>query len=413
MIWLLIGYMWLFIHRPFEVWPWMAAYRPERVFMILTIICWSISAPKLPRWNRLHGYFALFVLAMIASMLLSPYQAASLRTTQDYLKLVVFYILVVTTARDGRSLRVLLLGFVFAMTLFVAHSLREFYLGRAFYLQGISRLRSVNVTFGDQNYFSGLIVMSLPFAYVFWRGWSGRLKRSAVLGYVSLSVWCIIKSGSRMGFCGLLLGICLAVLTSPTRWRLLALAPLVLIGAWMFLPEANQDRYLSLIRNSSEDSRASDVKDYRYWGFRWGLELCAQRPLLGHGPGATRLAHSSGRPGHNTYGEVLGELGLVGTVAFGLIFLGVAQNFLEARRIVRRYDLRGDLFAWHAVAATSAAFLLTAFVSWGLHFLWYFVWLWFGAFQAVALHCLKEQADASEEAEAFSLANESSQPALT
>ncbi len=23
MIWLLGGYMWLFIHRPFEVWPWL------------------------------------------------------------------------------------------------------------------------------------------------------------------------------------------------------------------------------------------------------------------------------------------------------------------------------------------------------------------------------------------------------
>ena len=26
MIYLLIGYMWLFVHRPFEVWPWLGAW---------------------------------------------------------------------------------------------------------------------------------------------------------------------------------------------------------------------------------------------------------------------------------------------------------------------------------------------------------------------------------------------------
>ena len=30
MIWMLGGYMWLFVHRPFEVWPWLGDLQIER-----------------------------------------------------------------------------------------------------------------------------------------------------------------------------------------------------------------------------------------------------------------------------------------------------------------------------------------------------------------------------------------------
>ena len=40
MIWLLGGYMWLFIHRPFKVWPWLGELRVERVYMLVTIFYW-------------------------------------------------------------------------------------------------------------------------------------------------------------------------------------------------------------------------------------------------------------------------------------------------------------------------------------------------------------------------------------
>ena len=35
MRWLLIGYMFLFIDRPFEVWPWLGDLHVERVYMLL------------------------------------------------------------------------------------------------------------------------------------------------------------------------------------------------------------------------------------------------------------------------------------------------------------------------------------------------------------------------------------------
>ena len=64
MRWLLIGYMFLFIDRPFEVWPWLGDMHIERIYMLLTIIAWTVYPYK--RWisNPQHAAYAGFALAV-------------------------------------------------------------------------------------------------------------------------------------------------------------------------------------------------------------------------------------------------------------------------------------------------------------------------------------------------------------
>ena len=127
MIWLLGGYMWLFIHRPFEVWPWIGEYRVERVYMIVMIVCWAAFANKSWIKNRLNtGVFCL-AMAILASNLMSPYsEFMSSEMVQDWFKVLVFYILVVTSIRDERDLRRLVVMFLVATGLYLCHSYREF-----------------------------------------------------------------------------------------------------------------------------------------------------------------------------------------------------------------------------------------------------------------------------------------------
>ena len=42
MRWLLIGYMFLFIDRPFEVWPWLGDLHVERIYMLFTLAIWAV-----------------------------------------------------------------------------------------------------------------------------------------------------------------------------------------------------------------------------------------------------------------------------------------------------------------------------------------------------------------------------------
>jgi hypothetical protein len=54
MIWLLGGYMWLFVHRPFEVWPSLGALQIERGYMLIMMIAWVVTPGKGFMPNRIH-----------------------------------------------------------------------------------------------------------------------------------------------------------------------------------------------------------------------------------------------------------------------------------------------------------------------------------------------------------------------
>jgi hypothetical protein len=392
MIWLLIGYMWLFIHRPFEIWPVLATVRLERIYMLVTITYWTVSGASIPSGNRLHRYFTAFILVLITSWTLSPYPDAGTATVENYLKFGVFYILLVTSVRESQSLRTILVGHFFIVTLLMAHSLREYFFNsRHHFTQGIVRLVPVGQSF-DYNDLAGFIVSSLPLTWVLWRAWSTRWRRAVILGHVGMATWCIMLTGSRMGLVGLVLASVLACLSSSNRWRLLAMYPVLAAAFWMILPEDRKSRYLTLVDSSAGSSEAaSSAGSLRYAGFEKSLPLFAERPLLGFGPMGFRAM--KGVMPHNLYGQLLAELGVAGAVTFGLILLGTAQNALEARRIVRGASPIGDPLAWNTVVATSAAFLLLAIMAWGFNFLFWHIWLWLGGFQVVALRLLNEHAE--------------------
>jgi hypothetical protein len=147
MIWLLGGYMWLFIHRPFEVWPVLGDYRIERVYMLLTLTAWATAADKSWTSNRLTLGFVALIVVVLLSWQFSPYSDVGTQTVEEYLKLVVFGVLIMSTIRDEDSLRKLVLLYLIAMGLYMTHSLWEFYNGRHVYRMGIARMVGVDATF--------------------------------------------------------------------------------------------------------------------------------------------------------------------------------------------------------------------------------------------------------------------------
>ena len=95
MIWLLIGYMVLFIHRPFEIWPWLGDIKLERVYMIITLVAALASGRMRPNLSIIHFAVALFGGSIVLSCVLSDW--ASEKVVQDtvinWLKIVIFYLL--------------------------------------------------------------------------------------------------------------------------------------------------------------------------------------------------------------------------------------------------------------------------------------------------------------------------------
>jgi len=405
---LLIGYMFLFIDRPFEVWPWLGDLRFERVYMLCTMGVWMIHSGK--RWlpNPQHFAYAGLALAVLTCWVLSPWMDRSQPLVEDWFKILVFYFLLVTTVHDEKGLKRMVVGFVFVMGLYLAHSLKEYMGGRYTHRMGISRMIGVDSTHGDPNSFGASIVYSLPFLPALWRsGWAGRRGQLLIVAYAGLAVLCLLLTGSRGSLLGLLLCSMILILGHRKRflWIILfaAAAPL----AFVALPDSLQNRFETIVNPEVGPANAKESGEGRIEGFLIGIELWGRSPLSGVGPGAWRPATGSAIEAHNLYGQIMGELGSLGVLAFGGVIAGFGWNLYRCRAIRKQLEPRpNDLLTEIPSAVGLSVFLLLFLGNFG-HNLFRFTWLWYGGFLIIARHCLELRLAENDE----SAAVESEEPA--
>ncbi|MBI1915859.1 MAG: O-antigen ligase family protein [Planctomycetes bacterium] len=396
MLYLLAGYMFLFIHRPFEVWPALGEMRLELVYMLLAGLVWVTFAQKDWIANRLHVAFLLFTGAVVISWLVSPWQDKSGTVVEDYLKLLVFYGMLVTVVRGEESLRFMVKAFLVVMALYMLHSLWEYHNGRHFYRMDIHRLVGVDTSFGDPNAFGASIVYALPLVLIFWRrGDTDRARATRtnclVAGYVAVSVLCVVLTGSRAAFVGLLLFALL--LGWHTRWRLrLGVAALVLSPLlWFLIPGELQDRFATIVDPARGPTNAQTSAEGRIEGLRMGLDQWLANAVTGCGPGAWRPATGSTIESHTLYGQLPGELGTLGILTFGGVLLCLLWNVRRINAAYRDHPERVNDFPLRLNKALGLAFLLMLFGGLFGHNLFRHNWLWYGSFLIVAQQVVAER----------------------
>jgi hypothetical protein len=384
MQYLLIGYMFLFIDRPFEVWPWLGELHVERIYMLLTLAVWTVYPNK--RWlsNTQHAAYIAFALAVLGCWLMSPFADHGQPIVEDWFKIVVFYFLLVTTVHDEEGLKQIVVGFMTVMGLYLLHSFREYLGGRYKFRMGIPRMVGVDDTLGDPNSFGASIVFALPIVVAIWRtGFGGMLGRWMLLGYVGLSSLCILLTGSRSSLLGLLVWFSLIIW--GTRYRFLALA------AFFALPEELQTRFETIINPDVGPANAKESSEGRIQGLLNGLMLFQRSPLNGVGPGAWRPATGSPIESHNLYGQLMGELGFLGIASFLFLLLCYWMNFRAMKRLCEQYPEWNNNLLFTLPRAIGVGIFLLLFMGNFGHNLFRFTWLWYGGFLIIARHCAERR----------------------
>ena len=391
MIWLLVGYMWLFIHRPFEVWPWLGEYRIERVYMIATLLYWAIFAEKTWTSNRLNLAFLCLGISILLSALCSPFDPGINPTVENWLKFVVFYILVVSTVRTEEQLRFVVVAFIAIMALYIGHSFREFLCGKGLFSMGVKRMIGVDITMGAPNSFGPTILYSLPMIYPLWYEAQKRWQKLLLIGYVLLAGSCILLTGSRTSFVGMLSLSFLALAFSKHRYAfaigLIIAVPLV----WAVMREDLQNRYMTLVDPSYGPASAQASARGREKGFWDGMRNWQEHPVTGVGPGCNGLAVGHRMQAHNLYGQLLGELGTLGGLSFLFVVICFTSNTMELRSLLLAGSAP-NAFSARVITSVFITVILLLLLGWGGHNLFRYIWLWYGAFQAIALNCVKQQA---------------------
>jgi hypothetical protein len=393
MIWVLIGYMFLFIHRPFEIWPALGDIHVERIYMIGALLFAAAYPGKrwIPNWQ--HLAYVAFALVTLVCWFCSPWMEQGEETVENLLKILVFYVLVVLVVHDEKSLRLLLLGFLAVMAIYMLHSLREYLGGRYAYRMGFARMIGVDKAMGDPNTFGASILYALPFVAVFWKCQPTWLLRSFLGGYVSLSVVCIGLTGSRSAFVGLLLWGLIITLRSRWRWGLAIVALACLPVLWGALPDSLQNRFETIVNPEVGPANARESAHNRLEGLEIGLNLWSQYPATGCGPGAWKPGTGRKIESHNLFGQLLGETGTLGAVAFLLILLGFWLNLRRVRRLYREHHEWGQDFLYHVSAAIGFAVFLLLFEGNFGHNLFRYSWLWYGGFLIITRHCVEQRAE--------------------
>jgi O-Antigen ligase len=392
MVWLLIGYMFLFIHRPFEVWPLLGDIRLELCYMLVTGAVWILYPDK--RWpvNPLHAAILAFAGAILVCWSVSPWSDQTLETVDRYFKLLVFYLLLVTVVHDEKSLRRIILAFLVVMFIYMFHSLWEFHNGRHEYRMSIVRMIAVDKSLGDPNSFGNSVAYSLPFLVPFWVCRPSRPLRAFLAGYLGLASLCIVLTGSRSSFLGLLLFAGLTMWLSRRRFAWVALGCLAAPALWVALPAESQTRFETIIHPEVGPANAQTSAQGRIEGLYTGFRLWDQYPATGCGPGAWLPASHSRLESHNLLGQLVGELGTLGALTFGAVLLCLWLNLRRVNSIYRQHPEWGQDFPRQLARALGVAVLLLLVLGMFAHNLYRFSWVWDAGFVVITLHCVQQRA---------------------
>ena len=396
MIWLLGGYMWLYVHRPFEVWPILGTLQIERVYMFVMLVVWLFVPGKVVVSNRIHYATAFFSLAVLLSWMLSPYidNPFCSETVEDYFKVAVFYVLLMTTVRDEAGLRLLVTLFLAAVGMYMAHSLLEFCRGRHEYRMGIVRMNGVATSNSDPNSFASTLLFALPLAIALWNSRPSKELRWLLAAFVFGVFVCIALTGSRSAFAGLIaFGMLTLLVTARRKLEAVALCGLggvVALGiAVVALPAELQNRYLTIIDSSYGPQNAAASAESRMTFFLESIQAWEKSPLLGHGPRSFDIVGGHGMGAHNLYGQVMAEMGSLGVVALAVFIGCFVLNWLEIKRFYQDHPQQPGDFLFQLSRAIALVLVLLLLLGWSGHTLYRYNWRWFAAFQAIAVYCIR------------------------
>jgi O-antigen ligase len=103
----------------------------------------------------------------------------------------------------------------------------------------------------------------------------------------------------------------------------------------------------------------------------------------------------SNQQAHTLYGQLIAENGTLGVVAFLGILACFSLNAWEIRDHYRGIQSEKDEFLFLLSRSILFSVFLLLLLGLGGHNLYRYNWLWFGAFQAIALYCVRHSTEQS------------------
>lgn len=222
-------------------------------------------------------------------------------------------------------------------------------------------------TLGDPNTLALYLLVGLPLLYLT-ASYGSVIRRLVCVGMMGLALVGSVRTGSRMGLLVLAIGTVMVAVMGTVRQRVLVVASAVIfvIVGILFLPAALKERLSTVFQaaqNSSVSAEAAESSEARKERLIRSLEMTAEHPLFGTGPGVfmdadNMEAKAEGSKGrwhyqHNTYTQYSSELGVPGLVLFLAVIVTSYRGITAIRKRYNKGRIR-DMSVYLQVAMVMA-----------------------------------------------------------
>jgi putative inorganic carbon (hco3(-)) transporter len=314
----------------------------------------------------------------------SMLQAFDLEVSWDWMlefsKIFIFFIMIITLIDNEKDIQIFLFFFAFITCLIAYAAIFNYFEGNIVKSLGAGRVNYATAEVGMGSGHVALANMTLQGMPILWylavRSPKMILK---IIGLIlfSLCIYALVISGSRGGFVGFIfLWICV-VFFSKKRLLLISIG----IAIFLIIPIFSQSSYMDVMLKPFTGN-LDDSGESRFIGLRNGFEMLIRRPILGVGPGCYPVARSAwfgwGLWAHNHYGELMGDLGIIGTAVW---FIFLKKYFVSAWNIIKKTT--GDSIVKSTCYAIVVTTIVRLFLGMGTHSVYVFIWYLFAGIMVV------------------------------
>jgi O-antigen ligase len=340
---IIIAYNAYLICTPYFRFEIFDTLKTERLLAALSVILLAATGRLKPTFTKIAGFIIALFLWMVFSYYLSPYRNASLVTAwfNEYWKTILLYFLVFFSLTTLKDIGWFFTGWAVTSFCYQMLSMSDFVRGGSYvYQQGIRRMIGVwsEGGLGAANGYGLMALITMIIAVFLAKRPIKTRYRLFLYLLILLSLLSIVFSGTRGA---LLVAVVLAMfLLWKNFFKVKIILALAIAGymAFLWMPPEYKHRYFGMIfqdknrEQTGADQLAEQSAQSRLQGLVDGWRLALRRPLVGFGPGASANARHDYYPIpfaegplqlHNLLGQVMADIGFVGTALF-LAIIGLA-----------------------------------------------------------------------------------------
>jgi hypothetical protein len=387
--WGVVSYLIIMMLRPSLFYDALSNLRVELFVGLLMLAMILFSKDRFSRIklsDSIYKWMFFLTLVMAFSMLQAFDFDTSFNWVHEFLKVFAFFIMIVGGMDNTKDVKIFLSVFGVLTCFFAYVAIYNYQHGIIVENAGGGRVDyGLSEGMGAGHVaLANITLQGMPFLWFLSIQSKTRFLKIVGLLLFTICLYGVVISGSRGGFAGIVvLALCL-IYFSKKR------APLIVccVAFFLILPLISASGYLDYIKTiiGLSDLSASS----RISGLSHGFEMLIKRPILGVGPGCYPLARKAwfhwGMWAHNHYGELMGDLGIIGTVVWFTFLKNYLTKAWKCFKDTTLTETTKNIFI-----AVIVATMVRLVVGMGSHSVYIFFWYMMAAVTLVLARGFSEE----------------------